>query len=59
MKFCSKCKSVMIDVAHYEPEGTIPLAMEIEYNSDGTVRRMFACPQCSKDAERELKHGDI
>lgn len=58
MKFCSKCKSVMVDAAMYDPEGTIPLAMEIESNEDGTVKKMWACLQCSKEAEQELKHGD-
>lgn len=50
MKFCSKCKSAMVDVSCYDPEGTIPLAMEID--ADG---RMWACLLCSGKAEQELK----
>jgi len=49
----------MVDAALYDPEGTVSLAMEIESNDDGIVKRMWACLQCSKKAEQELKHGDI
>ena len=46
LRFCSKCKSVMVDAAMYDPEGTIPLATEID--ADG---RMWACLLCSGKAD--------
>ena len=52
MKFCSKCADLMVKVAFYDPEGTIPLVME----TDGT--EIWACMRCSKLAEAELKKGD-
>ena len=51
MKFCSKCGDVMIKAAFYDPEGTIPLIVEI----DG--EEWWACIRCSKLAAAELKKG--
>ena len=59
MRFCSKCKSVMVDAGMYDPEGTTPLAMEIEQDSAGTVTKMWACVPCSKIPELESARGDI
>lgn len=50
MKFCSKCNASMVDAFMYDPEGTIPLVMEIE--PDG---RYWACLPCSGKAEQELR----
>lgn len=40
----------MIDAALYDPEGTIPLVMEIESNDDGIVKRKLAIFKVEKDA---------
>ena len=53
MKFCSKCGDVMVKAAFYDPEGMMPLVMEI----DGA--EMWACIRCSHEAMAELKRGDI
>ena len=51
MRFCSKCNCPMVDVACYDPEGTVPLVMEAD--SDG---RVWACIQCS--SERGISEGE-
>jgi len=50
----------MIDAAMYDPDGMVPLAMEIEQDvATGIVKKMWAYIPCSKEFERELKHRDI
>jgi len=52
MKFCSTCGEAMIKAEVYDPDGVIPLSMEI----DGAD--LWVCIRCSKLAEAELKKGD-
>ena len=52
MKFCSTCGEAMIKAEVYDPDGVIPLSMQI----DGAD--LWVCIRCSKLAEAELKKGD-
>ena len=42
MKNCSRCGEVMVDAACYDPEGTIPLMIEVDEDD-----RYWACMRCS------------
>ena len=52
MKYCFTCAEAMIKAEVYDPDGAIPLSMEI----DGAD--LWVCIRCSKLAEAELKKGN-
>lgn len=51
MKHCKTCGQVMVDAGHYDPEGTVPLVLEIEESG-----RVWACLNCSEkiDISRDV-----
>lgn len=50
MRFCHRCGSAMIDVACFDPEGTIPLIIETDSNG-----KIWACIECSNKIGQEQK----